>query len=70
MTRHIVDTDHATDNGLRLRRFLTIARQAGRHPAIARMLRRHRSRAMVRRCVPAFVQAGRTRRDQARTSFS
>ena len=47
MTRHIVDTSRTTDTGLRLRRFLSIARAEGRHPVITRMLHQPRLRAEV-----------------------
>lgn len=70
MTRHIVDTDHATDAGLRLRRFLTIARRDGRHPAITQMLQQPRSRAAVSGRVAGLLGPQRARPDQARTSFS
>ena len=70
MTRHIVDTDHTTDTGLRLRRFLTIARAEGRHPAITRLLHKPRSRAAVSGRIPGLLQPQRARMAQARTSFS
>lgn len=70
MTRHIVDTDHTTDSGLRLRRFVTIARRNGRHPAITQMLHQHRSRAKVSGRVPGLLRPQRARQGQARTSFS
>ena len=66
MTRHIVDTDHTTDDGLRLRRFLTIAKAEGRHPAITRLLHQPRSRAEVSGRVPGLLRPQRARPDQAR----
>ena len=67
MSRHVIDTDHSAETGLRLRRFVTIARQGGRHPAILRLLRQPRSRTGTGARLAGMLRAGR---DQARTSFS
>lgn len=43
MTRHIIDRDTLRDTGLRLREFLRIDRESGRHPAAVKLhaTRRH-----------------------------
>lgn len=37
MTRHIIDRETLRDSGRRLREFLRIDRESGRHPAVVRL---------------------------------
>jgi hypothetical protein len=62
MTRHIIDRESLRDSGLRLREFLRIDREAGRHPAVVRLhaTQRHAEDAGARLAHYLRIERGRT----------
>jgi hypothetical protein len=61
MTRHIIDREALRDSGLRLRQFLRIDRESGRHPAVVRLhaTRRHAEDAGARLVQFLRIERGR-----------
>ncbi len=59
MSRHIIDKTPRSNTGARLRSFLAIAREAGQHPAIQKLIRRPSERSGAGRRLREFLRIER-----------